>query len=451
MFSASDGIGGGSFDYFGPTIDGCYGPSGLGGLVFHYTSGTQLDIQECTTPQGATDNANWMATTMPTGSDSEKSWPLNQLPLPGAHDAATHSLLEGFYYKSSSDCNSSSYSADIRFFRDTIYNWAVTQRYDFVNLLELGVRWLDMRVAYMDGEFDAPAGWRHLHTNWSGNTMSEDLAAIADWAAKHPEEIIFVDYQDICFTHGATAASFNDALKKKAFKIDGFESNSICDVAYFTHFPWQLGTEKISDIRASGKNVILLLDSSAAKMTAPFCGMLWSDDPTAGPDTVPLVHLWPDISGPATLSTGSTFRPGQALAANPDNLAFVQQVQAYPLNQTENSVNLYSYDGYDNKHWFIQAQALYTVGENFASFSNFLSSLAPPPQTQTWTLTWFATELLNPNVTGTRGGSTNLLEDWASAAGGTVNNVVTDDIGNSDVIQKMIEQWPQPDQLWDGK
>lgn len=116
--------------------------------------------------------------------------PLRSVILPGAHDCATYSLT-----------NKSRYGSDLqsvkalralsaiglgKVTRGIVATWAICQSADTETQLQQGVRYFDLRIASLNDSFYI---WHGL----CGDPAETVFVAMADYARKHPTEILILD------------------------------------------------------------------------------------------------------------------------------------------------------------------------------------------------------------------------------------------------------------------
>ncbi len=128
--------------------------------------------------------------------------PLSDIAIPGAHDAGTFNLdASDFDTQSGSSCTS--YDPIFPRVAELVKRWSEAQNIDFTSQLEDGIRYLDFRLAYTG---NATQGWRIVHTQFSNDSLRDDLSDIAAWARSHPTEVVVIDVQHLCYDNSPTTA-----------------------------------------------------------------------------------------------------------------------------------------------------------------------------------------------------------------------------------------------------
>jgi len=178
--------------------------------------------------------------------------PLSEVAIPGAHDSGTFNLDEtDFDTQSGSDCTS--YNPVFASVPALVKQWSEAQSIGYARQLDDGVRYLDVRVAFTGNE---EQGWRIVHTQFSNDPLRTDMTTIADWAKKHPSEVVIVDVQHLCYDNAPTAADDADLwsdfapLGPVSYKPSKDYSVATATLRHITH---QLG---------GGHNVVLMLPDS---------------------------------------------------------------------------------------------------------------------------------------------------------------------------------------------
>jgi hypothetical protein len=198
--------------------------------------------------------------------------------------------------------------------------------------LDSGIRYLDLRSAYASSsKMSKEPAWRPLHTMYAQMTVETEAQTIASWARAHPDEIVIADFNHVC-PNGAKGGT--DGLIKALQAPDPVTGASLCDVAFRlgsrAHMA-ALPSATVKQVRAQGRNVIVLLDGSQeydADLLGK-CGAYPEWDQTvsnaAGKQgDVPINHLWPDNGGPSF-----------ACAKSPkDNQSNADEIQAFPIERS---------------------------------------------------------------------------------------------------------------------
>ncbi|KAI8509234.1 PI-PLC X domain-containing protein 2 [Branchiostoma belcheri] len=132
--------------------------------------------------------------------------PIRYLAIPGTHDSAS------FYLDKTSDISPGE-DKKIREFienklagipwlgpyleqigKNVVYNWAITQGFNFTEQLNNGVRYFDLRVATKNSDTFSPFYFVH---GLYGMEMEKGLREIAHWLDGHPKEVVFLDFNHL--------------------------------------------------------------------------------------------------------------------------------------------------------------------------------------------------------------------------------------------------------------
>lgn len=113
--------------------------------------------------------------------------PFNQLVLPGAHDALTSTITAKSQFAPDAPAFMKKLHGPLK---TIIANWARAQAYSVRDLLNLGVRYLDVRVANNNGEF-----WS-IHSLY-GENFENSLLQVSEFLHRNPQEIIVIDIQNL--------------------------------------------------------------------------------------------------------------------------------------------------------------------------------------------------------------------------------------------------------------
>ncbi|XP_037367620.1 PI-PLC X domain-containing protein 1 [Talpa occidentalis] len=132
-------------------------------------------------------NADWMGGLCP------RLWdlPLHLLSIPGSHDTMTYCLSK----------TSPISSQEPRLLqllgrllpcvtRPVVLKWSITQVLDVTEQLDVGVRYLDLRVAHM---LQGSAKNLHfVHMVYTTALVEDTLTEISEWLEKHPREVVIL-------------------------------------------------------------------------------------------------------------------------------------------------------------------------------------------------------------------------------------------------------------------
>ena len=170
--------------------------SGTGDYVFYLGAAGSLKVGAGVVPTVQGDlladffpYRDWMTVTAPFIGDK----PLNRLVIPATHDSGTYALVARSY---SPDSPSLGDFLDVS--GTTTVHWAQAQDLDIAAQLQAGIRFFDFRVADSPGSDTRP--WqqrcRIVHSLY-GPTLEDVLVPIAQFAAAHPQEIVFIYFSTI--------------------------------------------------------------------------------------------------------------------------------------------------------------------------------------------------------------------------------------------------------------
>lgn len=104
--------------------------------------------------------------------------------------------------------------------RHIISRWARTQSLDLVGQMELGIRYLDLRIAFHEGDFHA------THTLMKEESVFVDLGRIAAWLRANPLECLILDLQHFYALAGDAHESFARRLAETFTRQESGEASS---------------------------------------------------------------------------------------------------------------------------------------------------------------------------------------------------------------------------------
>jgi hypothetical protein len=240
---------------------------------------------------------------------------LTEVALPGTHDSGTFDLDTSLIdEQSGSGCTS--YSPVYGSVRSLVQRWSQTQDLDYPQQLDAGVRYVDVRVAYTGS---AATGWRIVHTLFSRDSLSADMASIAAWATAHPSEVVVVDFQHVCYDNSPGPAADQQLWAELA---------PLAPVAYDPSTGPRVPVATLDDIVGQRRNVVVVLPSSVLQpaelaarygVQATFTVTPGSPAPAGAPaPTMPEEYAWPSAVGPTAVA-GET-AADRALAAYPGSI-----------------------------------------------------------------------------------------------------------------------------------
>ena len=108
---------------------------------------------------------------------------LSDLIIPGSHDS-------GAWYLDVNGPLSPDENPLFKYFPKTVHNWSVTQDLDFVQQLEIGVRYFDLRIAPHPNK-----GSLHVVHGLYGKEIGEQLKKINDFLTEHPLEVVILHFK----------------------------------------------------------------------------------------------------------------------------------------------------------------------------------------------------------------------------------------------------------------
>lgn len=124
--------------------------------------------------------------------------PINSLAIPGSHDTFSYTVKES---------NDISPDADaivkdlVKVFGDSakkiIHKWSVTQSFNVYDQLKLGIRYLDIRIAYLPKMDDLC----FVHGLY-GDCITEGLQQIDTFLNEHPKEVVLLDFNHFYLMDG---------------------------------------------------------------------------------------------------------------------------------------------------------------------------------------------------------------------------------------------------------
>jgi hypothetical protein len=237
-------------------------PGGVGISAAHATntiSYSELSMPSSRSNDGSCTTWEWMTCVFEPGSSKESSTKLLDVVWPGTHDSGTASLstLAADLDAVQSEIKAcSGYIRGSEFVSNVIQKLAVTQSTSLREQLDGGIRYLDLRAGWNP----KTNRWQIVHTIFSRGWLDTELQDIANWAAKHPNEVIIVRFTHICDDTDAGRHTPQLEQEVQAKDIYGHdpgtgEGKSICDVAFPNP---NLGQVTLADVRKTRRNVILM-------------------------------------------------------------------------------------------------------------------------------------------------------------------------------------------------
>ncbi len=344
--------------------------------------------------------------------------PLSDIAIPGAHDAGTFNLdASDFDTQSGSSCTS--YNPIFPRVAGLVKRWSEAQNIDFTSQLDDGVRYLDFRLAYTGNPVQ---GWRIVHTQFSNDSLRDDLSSIATWASSHPTEVVVIDVQHLCYDNSPSTAD----------DLDLWSDFSVLSPVNFDPAGKSVADTTLGEItsdQGGGHNVVLMLPTSvlqpAALSSVDHVYATFVSSPGAGGTAYE-----PAPSVPEAYAWASTVSPSSPSGYDHANHALESFPTTYtpPLGSLEGT-GLY------------QSQLIYSLNgsnlsEDVAMFSRF-SGLIPsspastgaggsPGSTRPWELGLWSAGFNRNDV----------LAEW----GNRLNVVVSDGVEYGGYVPAVVEQ-----------
>ena len=170
---------------------------------------------------------------------------LNQLVIPGTHDAGTDTIISTSKFSLSNDDPLPTWLEKISNFlpvslvRPIVAAWSKTQPLSIEEQLDSGVRYFDFRVCDFQSHF-------YFCHALLGTRLKQALQQLREFSIKHPTEIILCDFNHV----------YNVKNDDDENQLITLLKNNLGDLAVpNTYQP----SSTIGDIRASGRNVIIFL------------------------------------------------------------------------------------------------------------------------------------------------------------------------------------------------
>lgn len=188
--------------------------------------------------------------------------PISGLAIPGSANAGTFNLdLDSFDTQPGSACTD--YVPQDASLGSTLGRWFETQNDAITEQLDLGVRFLDLQVAYI-GDGNALKGWRVVQSQYSEVPLYDYLDQVADWAKSHRSEVVVVDLRDVCYDNQPDRADDEGLFANFATPSDvGEGTTTLADVAFDPGSSSRsFATDTIDQVTqqgGGGHNVVVLL------------------------------------------------------------------------------------------------------------------------------------------------------------------------------------------------
>ena len=166
-------------------------------------------------------------------SESVKNRPLSHIVLPGTHDSFSNDL-------SGTLCNadpSASFAAKLPYFG---ISFAKAQGLNFIEQLERGIRYFDVRLCQQDGNVYT------VHSLISKQTFYDQVNHLASFLKSHPTEIVILDLNHLY--------GFDDGQLTSL--LDHFLHHYDYDLLSYNNFS---PTSTLAEMQKTGKNLIVIL------------------------------------------------------------------------------------------------------------------------------------------------------------------------------------------------
>ena len=188
--------------------------------------------------------------------------PISYLALPGSENAGTYNLDPfGAVNQPGSACTTLSPALPVNGVK--AQRFSSTQDQSIVQQLDDGVRWIDLQIGY-NGNGNPLSGWRVTQNLYSSYPLLEYLDQVANWAAQHPDEVVFVDLSSICYDHHPTDVIDRGLWANFATKSsEGAGPLTPADVAVTPPRTQSLAASPLSELHHTTRNVVFLIPADA--------------------------------------------------------------------------------------------------------------------------------------------------------------------------------------------
>ncbi|MET7390632.1 hypothetical protein ACFYPT_37580 [Streptomyces sp. NPDC005529] len=239
---------------------------------------------------------SWMADLTPQIADK----PLNQIAIPGSHDAGSWSIT------SRSGLCSSGYIYNLaQGFPQLAASVARSQRIPIAEQLSAGSRYLDLRLCKQNGE------WYTYHGSPLGSrffAQGGEAEQIGHWISTHPSEVVIVNLT-VSAPPEELAADTTEAYQRFATTVD---TTRLASQPRFSP------TSTYASLTAAGKNVILLDSSGLVNKDWAWDSSATTSDRGSYPtDNPPVGNYLRDFASPKALFDETITRDRAALARAP--------------------------------------------------------------------------------------------------------------------------------------
>ncbi|MFJ4965351.1 hypothetical protein ACIP6P_23350 [Streptomyces sp. NPDC088729] len=199
--------------------------------------------------------------------------PLNQIVMPGSHDAGTSTITED-----SGICSYGESAEASRAWPGVAASMSRTQSGSLVEQLDGGSRYLDLRLCKQGDKWftyhGGPLGRQFFDSTGAGGTVRGEVNELADWIGRHPKEIVIVrlttavppetaaadsraavDALGNALGGGAGKPAIADGSLKPTSTYNQFVSAGkhvvIVDDTKSTNYPWAWQQGQVQDYRGS--------------------------------------------------------------------------------------------------------------------------------------------------------------------------------------------------------
>ena len=228
---------------------------------------------------------NWMTCVFPPPGSARpaRDAKLSDVVLPGTHDTGTSSIstdladlattggpscgggseivntVKGYVKKYVPGIANAADSIVLPIVTSKVQGLAIAQPTSIREQLDSGIRYLDLRVGYDPIE----NRWRFVHSMYSRGGIQDDLQDIANWALKHPTEVVIVNFNTICDTNNNTYPHLASLLQTIQTDDTQAANVNICDRTYQAQkLPANaLPNVTLQQIRNSNNNLVLMMES----------------------------------------------------------------------------------------------------------------------------------------------------------------------------------------------
>jgi hypothetical protein len=244
-------------------------------------------------PAGNYDTNSWMGDVF----EGREHTQLRDIVIPGTHDSGTYNITSSSTLDPKKDWF-------YELAKGVVADWSVTNNYNIYDQLQHGIRYFDLRIQKIDGEFVM------VHA-LVGMKLSDMLIQVRNFADQHPKEVILLE-----FANTPDASDIPDMMKMVKYYIgDRMPSNNTTKLSDLTL------AELWADDSLDGKNnnVLAAVNDSTAKSLGMFSSASsdgisggFANTTSSGPllsHNTNLVTNWNAGSKASLLYTAYTYTP----------------------------------------------------------------------------------------------------------------------------------------------